>query len=159
MYHRLPRCLKITENVSFNKATFTFWVDIKNSKKRSIWRVFENLKQSNGLTTNETFWVIFKRCVAKCILHYAKNIVCQTSTNRGWMQMPLPPYHSLLTTTNWSWHCNPVVKKERFSFPYFCRSVSQKCWWWCRVVKTENFVWLRMRKTSLCRICSLPSLF
>ena len=50
-------------------------------------------------------------------------------------------------------------EKERFSFPHFCRLVSQKCWWWCRVVKTENFVWLRMRKTSLCRICSLPSLF
>ena len=47
----LPRCLKVTEKVSFNNASEASYVYIlsgqklfKNAKNGPFWRVFENLK-------------------------------------------------------------------------------------------------------------------
>jgi len=45
---RWARCLKITEKVSFNIASYVYIFSgqklIKNAKNCPIWRVFENLK-------------------------------------------------------------------------------------------------------------------
>ena len=39
------RCLKITEKVSFNIASYVYiFMLIKNAKNGSFWQVFENLK-------------------------------------------------------------------------------------------------------------------
>ena len=44
----IPQCLKITEKVSFNNASYVFILSgqklIRNAKKGQFWRVFENLK-------------------------------------------------------------------------------------------------------------------
>ena len=125
--------------------------------------------------SNATFWVTFKQCESKNIwspyfspffplwhcsfstmqkIKYARRVF---EAVQSWMQMP--PYHSLglLRQHYWSWHCNPVRKKKRKFFilpPFLPLGFSKMLM--MMVVKTENFVWLRMRKTSsLCVVYAL----